>query len=38
MNDEKLVLQLDETHGSVIKKREFAHYSALKMIDLPKGI
>ena len=38
MNDEMLVLQLDETHGSVIKKREFAHYSALKMIDLPKGI
>ena len=38
MNDEMLVLQLDESHGSVIKKREFAHYSALKMIDLPKGI
>lgn len=38
MNDEMLVLELDESHGSVIKKREFAHYSALKMIDLPKGI
>ena len=38
MNDEMLVLQLTESHGSVIKKREFAHYSALKMIDLPKGI
>lgn len=38
MNDEMLVLQLDESHGNVIKKREFAHYSALKMIDLPKSI
>ena len=38
MNDEVLVLELDESHGSVIKKREFAHYSALKIIDLPKGI
>ena len=38
MNDEMLVLQLDESLGSEIKKREFAHYSALKMIDLPKGI
>ena len=38
MNEELLVLQLDETHGSVIKKREFAHYSALQIIDLPKGI
>ena len=38
MNDEMLVLQLDESHGSVIKNHEFAHYSALKVIDLPKGI
>ena len=38
MNDELLVLQLDESHGSVIKNHEFAHYSALKMIDLPRGI
>ena len=38
MNEELLVLELDESHGSVIKKREFAHYSALKIIDLPKGI
>ena len=38
MNEELLVLQLDESHGSVIKKREFAHYSALKIIDLPKEI
>ena len=38
MNEELLVLELDESHGSVIKKREFANYSALKMIDLPKGI
>ena len=38
MNDEMLVLQLDESHGSVIRNHEFAHYSALKMIDLPKGI
>ena len=38
MNDEMLVLQLEESHGNVIKKREFAHYSALKLIDLPKGI
>ena len=38
MNDELLVLKLDESHGNVIKKREFAHYSALKMIDLPKNI
>ena len=38
MNEELLVLQLDESHGNVIKKREFAHYTALKVIDLPKGI
>ena len=38
MNDEMLVLQLDESHGSVIKNHEFANYSALKIIDLPKGI
>lgn len=38
MNDEMLVLQLDESHGNVIKNHEFAHYSALKVIDLPKGI
>ena len=38
MNDEMLVLELDESHDPVIKKREFAHYSALKIIDLPKGI
>lgn len=38
MNDEMLVLKLDESHGNVIKKREFAQYSALKIIDLPKGI
>ncbi len=38
MNDEILVLQLEESHGSVIKDHEFAHYSALKVIDLPKGI
>lgn len=38
MNEELLVLELDESHGSIIKKREFAHYSALKVIDLPKGI
>lgn len=38
MNDEMLVLQLDESHGAVIKNHEFANYSALKMIDLPRGI
>lgn len=38
MNKEMIVLQLDESHGSVIKNHEFAHYSALKIIDLPKGI
>ena len=38
MNNELLVLELDESHGSVIKNHEFAHYSALKVIDLPKGI
>ncbi len=38
MNDELLVLELDESHGAVIKNHEFAHYSALKVIDLPKGI
>ena len=38
MNDELLMLELDETHGPVIKNHEFAHYSALRIIDLPKGI
>ncbi len=38
MNDELLVLQLDGSHGNVIKNHEFAQYSALKVIDLPKGI
>lgn len=38
MNDELLVLELEESHGSVIKNHEFAHYSALKVINLPKGI
>lgn len=38
MNEEMLVLELDESHGSVIKNHEFAHYSALKVINLPKGI
>lgn len=38
MNDELLVLKLAENHGEIIKKREFAHYSALKVIDLPKNI
>ncbi len=38
MNEELLVLQLDESHGNVIKNHEFAHYSALKVIDLPKNI
>lgn len=38
MNEELLVLELDESHGNVIKNHEFAHYSALKIIDLPKGI
>lgn len=38
MKDELLVLELDETHGSVIGNHEFAHYSALKVINLPKGI
>lgn len=38
MNDELLVLELDESHDNVIKKREFAHYSALKMIDLSPNI
>ena len=38
MNEEMLVLDLDESHGSVIKNHEFAHCSALKIINLPKGI
>ena len=38
MNEDLLVLKLDESHGNIIKKREFANYSALKLIDLPKGI
>ena len=38
MNEDLLVLELDESHGPVIQKREFAHYSALKVINLPKGI
>ena len=38
MNEELLVLKLDESHGSVIQNHEFANYSALKVIDLPKGI
>lgn len=38
MNEEMLVLQLDDSHGTVIKNHEFAHYSALKIIDLPKSI
>ena len=38
MNEELLVLKLEESHGKVIKKREFANYSALKLIDLPRGI
>ena len=38
MNDELLVLQLEENHGEIIKNHEFAHYSALKIIDLPKSI
>ena len=38
MNEELLVLELDESHGNVIKKREFANYSALRLIDLPKSI
>lgn len=38
MNEELLVLELKEEHGSVIKNHEFANYSALKIIDLPKGI
>jgi len=38
MNEELLVLKLDESHGKVIKNHEFAHYSALKKIDLPKSI
>ena len=38
MNDELLVLQLEENHGEIIKNHEFAHYSALKIIDLPRNI
>lgn len=38
MNEELLVLELDESHGNVIKNHEFAGYSALKKIDLPRGI
>ena len=38
MNEELLVLKLDKFHGKVITNHEFAHYSALKKIDLPKGI
>lgn len=38
MNEELLVLELKEDHGSVIKNHEFANYSALKIIDLPKKI
>lgn len=38
MNEELLVLQLDESHGNIIKKREFANYTALKVIDLPRGL
>ena len=38
MNDELLVLELEESHGTVVKNHEFAHYSALKVINLPKGI
>lgn len=37
-NEELLVLELNEEHGSVIKHHEFAGCSALKMIELPKGI
>lgn len=38
MNKDMLALKLDKFHGNVIKKREFSHYSALKVIDLPKNI
>lgn len=38
MNEELFVLELDESHGNVIKNHEFAGYSTLKKIDLPKGI
>lgn len=38
MNEELLVLELGEDHGPIIKNHEFANYSSLKKIDLPKGI
>lgn len=38
MNEELLVLKLEPDHGKVIGNHEFANYSALKKIDLPKGI
>ena len=38
MNEELLVLELEKDHGMVIKNHEFANYSSLKKIDLPKGI
>lgn len=38
MNEELFVLKPDQSHGNVIKNHEFAGYSALKKIDLPRGI
>lgn len=38
MNEELLVLELDAAHGEVVKNHEFANYSTIQKIDLPKGI
>lgn len=38
MNEELLVLKLEESDCRVIKNHEYANYSALQVIDLPKNI